>query len=107
MSGKRIPVALADRLGQDATIGLLELLDGEKADWTDKVLSISTDRFERRLTEEISTLRIELHDGLAGIRQELATVRVEFLRWSFLFWAGQLAAIAGLIAFMFRAIGRP
>ena len=107
MNAKRIPVALADRLGHDATLGLMEFLETEKIGWSDHVMSVSADRFERRLTEEISKLRIdfgrELHEGLAGVRAELATVRVEFLRRSFLFWAGQLAAIAGLLAFMLRA----
>jgi hypothetical protein len=107
MNAQRIPVALADRLGHDATLDLIDLLKAERADWREQVLSVSADRFERRLTEEISKVRVELHDGLAGVRQELASVRVEYLRWSFLFWAGQLAAMAGLLAFMFRATGRP
>lgn len=110
MNAKRIPVALGERLGHDATLGLMELLETERSHWSEQVLSVSADRFERRLTEEISKLRIdfgrELHEGLAGVRQELATVRVEYLRWSFLFWAGQLAAIAALLGFMFRAMAR-
>ena len=98
--------ALLDRIGHDAMLGLRDLVDAEQERWSERVLSTAADRFERRLTVEISALRVELHEGLAGIRQELATVRVELLRWSFLFWAGQVAAIAGLLAFMLRAIGR-
>ena len=71
------------------------------------MLSIAADRFERRLTLESSSLRVEvreaLHEGLTGIRSELATSRVELLKWSFVFWAGQIAVIAGLLAFMLRA----
>jgi len=67
---------------------------------------IATDRFERRLTEEMSALRLEMHQGFAALRQENATTRVELLKWSFLFWAGQLAAIAGLLAYMLPAAGR-
>jgi len=37
------------------------------------------------------------------LRQEIATSRVELLKWSFLFWIGQVAVIAGLLAFMLRA----
>jgi hypothetical protein len=74
------------------------------------VLSVAADRFERRLTEEISGLRLEfreaLHDGLSLVRQELATTRVEMLKWSFLFWVGQVAAMAGLLALMFKLTGR-
>jgi len=64
---------------------------------------IATDRFERRLTEEMSALRLEMHQGFAALRQENATTRVELLKWSFLFWIGQVAAIAGLLAYMLPA----
>jgi len=67
---------------------------------------IATDRFERRLTEEISALRLEMHQGFAALRQETATTRVELLKWSLLFSVGQLAAIAGLLAYMLPASGR-
>jgi hypothetical protein len=121
MAGGRVPAALRDRLGDEATFGLIELLDAERKEWREQVLSVAADRFERRLTEEISGLRVEfrtvLHDGLAAVRtemhdgvnslrQEIATTRVEMLKWSFLFWVGQIAAIAGLLAVMFRITGR-
>jgi hypothetical protein len=165
MAGSRVPAALRDRLGDEATFGLIELLDGERNEWREQVLSVAADRFERRLTEEVSGLRVEfrtalhdglahlrddmhdglarlrndmhdglarlrddmhdglahvrddmhgglasvrqqLHDGMNALRQEVATTRVEMLKWSFLFWIGQVAAMAGLLALMFRITGR-
>src|SRR5262249_14253989 len=89
-----------------ATFGLIELLDNERKDWSEHVLLAATDRFERRLTHEISLLHQEFHtalqEGLAAIRSELATTRVETLRWSFVFWIGQVATVAALPAFMLR-----
>lgn len=103
-----MPAALRTRLGDDATFGLIELMDAERKDWSEGVLSVAADRFERRLTEEITGLRVELrealHDGLASVRHEIATTRVEGLKWSFVFWIGQVAATAGLLAFMLRGI---
>jgi hypothetical protein len=108
MAGGRVPAALRARLGDDATFGLIELLDSERKDWSERVLSVAADRFERRLTEEVAGLRVELrqalHDGLASVRQEIATTRVEGLKWSFVFWIGQVAATAGLLAFMLRGV---
>lgn len=105
-----VSAALSERLGRDATDGLLELVESSRREWTEQVLSIATVRFERRLTQEISTLRVdftrELHQGLAAVRQEIATVRVELIRWSFVFWIGQIAAMIGVLAFMLRDIGR-
>ena len=107
MAGGRVPAVVRTRLGDDATFGLVELLDAERKDWSEQVLMTATDRFERRLTQEIGLLRHEFHtslqEGLAAIRAELATARVETLRWSFVFWIGQVAAVAALLAFMLRA----
>ena len=95
MSGSRIPAALRDRLGPEATFGLIELFDGERNDWSERVLSTAADQFERRLTEEMSALR-----------QEIASVRVDWLKWSFAFWLGQIAATASLLAYMLRGMAR-
>ena len=67
------------------------------------MLSIATERFERRLAEEISALRVEMHAGFASIRQEMAGQRVELLKWSLLFWVGQFAAFTAVLSFMLRA----
>ena len=70
------------------------------------VLSIAAERFERRLADEIAKLRVdltrEMHEGFAALRKEMADHRVEMFKWSFLFWMGQVATTAGLIAFMLR-----
>jgi hypothetical protein len=42
---------------------------------------------------KLSALRLEMQKGFGDLR-------VEVLRWSFLFWIGQLAAVAGLLSFM-------
>ena len=110
MAGRRVPATLRNQLGDEGTFGLVELLDSEHKQWSDHVLSVAAERFERRLTEEISALRDSLrgalHDGLNAVRQELSTNRVELLKRSFLFWVGQVAATAALLAAMFKFTGR-
>lgn len=91
----RIAAALRTRLGDDATFGLIETLETERKDWSQEVLSTAADRFERRLAEELSALR-------QGITQELVTTRVDMLKWSFVFWIGQVAAMAALFSFMLK-----
>jgi hypothetical protein len=92
------------------------------------VLNAEAERFERRLTEEVSGVRSELHreisalrlemqagfaalrqemrDQISVVRQEMAAMRADTLKWSFLFWIGQVATITALLSFMLRA-GRP
>lgn len=130
MDVEEVPAHLAERLGPDATTGLVRVLNGafeqERARWSEQVSSLAAERFERRLPEEASKLRFEMAQGFASLRQEiyaqnaslrqdvaslevrlvreLAANRVEALRWSFAFWIGQLVAMAGLLAFMLRGV---
>jgi hypothetical protein len=101
---RRIPAALRTRLEDDATFGLIELLASEHRDWSEQVLNTASDRFERRLAQESAALRTDINkaltDGLTAIRQECATARLDMLKWSFVFSIGQVAAIAGMLAFM-------
>jgi hypothetical protein len=103
---RRVPAALRARLEDDATFGLIELLDSEHRDWSEHVLTTASDRFERRLAQELGAMRTDINaalsDGLTAIRQETAVARLEMLKWSFVFWIGQVAAVAGLLAFMRR-----
>jgi hypothetical protein len=71
-----------------------------QACWGNDVLNANMERLDRRLSEEVSSLRVELHTSLGAVRQEVALGRVEHLKWSFAFWIGQLAAMAGLLALL-------
>ena len=87
-----VPATLRTRLGQDAADGLVEMFG--------LYHQFATDRFERRLTEETSALRIELHQGLAGIRQDMASMEVRWIKWSFLFWISHMAITLSVMAYM-------
>ena len=94
-----LSLALRDRLGQEATLGLVDLFESEEAVWSDHVLSLAAERYERRLSEEVSGLRVALV-------REISDLKGDILKWTFLFWIGQVTALAGLLVFMFRVTGR-
>jgi hypothetical protein len=168
MDIERVPAALQERLGIEATSGLLQLLDHTHREWRDDVIAASSDRFERRLVEEIAAVRIQIAQVEASIRrdmgemgasirrdmaamdarirqdmatmgadirqdmatmgadirqdmatmgasirQDMATMgasvrgdmasgRVELFKWCFLFWIGQVVAMAGIMGVMLR-----
>ena len=124
MATTRVPRALQERLGAEATAGLVDLLSDSRTVWIADVIEIVGDRFERRLAEEASKLRVEMAQGFAAIRQEMAEglaavrqemaigfaairqemaeQRFELLKWAFLFWVGQLFAVATLMAVLVR-----
>ena len=61
-------------------------------EWKKDVLEASSDRFERRLTEETGKLRVDM----AGMETRL-------VRWMFVFWLGQLGVTLTVVAMILRA----
>ena len=92
MQRLRVVPALRQRLGDDGTEALTDMVFTAAQDWREEVIVAVERRFENRLTQEISALRID-------VTKELATMRVESLRWSFVFWISQLGAMAGLLSY--------
>lgn len=74
MGARAVSPALADRLGPDATAGLVELIDTSERNCMNAVLTRSVERFERRLSEETSKIRIEMAQGHAALRQEIGAL---------------------------------
>jgi hypothetical protein len=75
-------VVLKEKLGHEGLIELSAALDDASRVWRENILDTAADRFERRLTQEISTVRVEI-----------ATSRLSIIRWV----AGLLIAQAGVI----------
>ncbi|MBI2828825.1 MAG: hypothetical protein HYX77_06105 [Acidobacteria bacterium] len=90
-----VPASIRRKLGDEAAEGLVEMFG--------LYHQLTSERFERRLAEEVSGLRLEMHQGFAAIRREMSLGHVAWLRWSFLFWIGQVAALAALLAIMLPA----
>ena len=89
-------------------------------------MAACTERFERRLVDEVAGLRVQIAQTEAvlrrdmaetaaasrvetaqmgaGIRLEIAASRVELLKWCFLFWIGQVVTTASIVGVMLRAI---
>jgi hypothetical protein len=55
------------------------------------------ERFKHHLNEELSKFRVEMI-------QQMSDLRVDVLRWNFLFWIGQLAATIGILSFLLRNV---
>jgi hypothetical protein len=76
---------LRQKLGDDGLLDLHGMLDETGREWKAHVLETATDRYERRLTQETSSIRVDL-----------AAARVSILRWMFAFWVAQLGAMLGI-----------
>jgi hypothetical protein len=83
--------------------------------WKDEVLTIAAERFNSRVGQEIGALRLDMAKEFgavrgemaamdAGLRAEMAETRFSMLKWAFVFWIGQLAAMTGIMALLLRTI---
>jgi hypothetical protein len=118
MSPVRVSGALLERLGEPASAALNEMLDAQQRASTEAAMTQCGDRFERRLIEETSKLRLEttqlrgeMREGFADLRRDMADLRAgissdrfDLLKWAFAFWVGQLAAIAGIVFALLRTL---
>ncbi len=79
MDVEKVPGQLAERLGPEGTAGLVRVLneafEDQRERWSEQVLSLAAERFERRLSEETSKLRVEMAQGFASVRQEMSAHR--------------------------------
>jgi hypothetical protein len=54
---------------------------------------LATASFERQLGEEMSRMRLEM-----------ASLKFDLLKWTFLFWIGQLAALTAILSVLLRDV---
>jgi hypothetical protein len=123
MSSPDLGLRLRSRLSPEACEDLSDAFEEVEND----MLALSGERFEQRLAvsaelraelsrsqsglrQEITTMdagiRVALTDGLSKIRADVSDMRVDVVRWSFLFWIGQVLATGTLLAFVLRAFVR-
>jgi len=84
---------LRQRLGDDGMLDLRGMLEDTGRDWKEDVLHTASDRFERRLSEELGKFRVEVATEFAAVRIVVATTRVSMLRWMFALWVTAILAI--------------
>lgn len=98
-------LALRDRLGEQGTRELSECVEQHCESMRADVVNIVTERLDdtkSALVAQIADVKVELSEKIGGAKVELtsrlAEMRVELLRWSFLFWIGQVAALFAAMA---------
>ena len=95
-----VPVPVRERLGNAGSDGLMNMFAeahriGEER--LDRRMAQMSAHFEHRLKEEISQFRVEMI-------QQMSDLRFDILKWNFLFWIGQLAALTGILSFLLRNV---
>jgi len=87
MTTLSMPPPLRAKLGEPGSEGL-QMMFAEAH-------RIATESFERRLAEEMAKMELAMDAGFSNLKFEI-------LKWSFVFWIGQAAVVAGMINLMLR-----
>ena len=122
---------LREKLGDDGAEALVELINEAQKETQNNVIKFVEEKFEKRLSEELAKVRIELTERIEGVRIELKSeienlrtndekiktelieriealktndekVKSELIRWMFIFWVGQIGAILGILFAFFK-----
>jgi len=66
------------------------------------ILQFVEEKFDRRLTEEISKLDVRLTDRISSLESKVSEFKAELIKWMFIFWIGQVAVMLGLLFAFFK-----
>lgn len=95
-----VPASVREKLGDAGSDGLVTMFAEAHRigmEQLDRRIADVSERFDRKLAEEISKFRVEMIERMSDLRFDL-------LKWNFLFWIGQLAAIMAMLSWMLRDI---
>ncbi|HFB67955.1 MAG TPA: hypothetical protein ENJ66_03245 [Calditrichae bacterium] len=115
---------LREKLGEEGVQELIDLINSSQQQQKEDILTFVEEKFERRLSEEISKLRVdmvemnqqlrsemvemnqqlrgEMVEQMAGLRTEISQTRAELIKWMFIFWVGQVGMILGILLAFFK-----
>jgi len=107
MQAVSLPASVRDQIGDDAAAAFEACLEAARDERRADVLNAAADRFERGfergLNIELAAMRVEMGNGFSAMRREMGDLHVEWLKWSFLFWLGQVAVLTGVMALLLKA----
>ena len=94
------PAPVRQKLGDAGSDGLVMMFaDAHRigTEQLDRRIAEVSASFDRRLAEEMSKFRVEMVERMSDLRFDL-------LKWNFLFWIGQLAAMTAILSAMLRGL---
>ncbi len=99
---------LLERLTEEGADALVEILGKVEERSEVHTLRVAEERFEKKLEQAKSELKDEinkvdkrLEQVKSELKTDIANVKADLIKWMFIFWAGQVITITGiLIAFL-------
>ena len=98
MSLVMVPKILRDKLGEDGTEALIHLLNASNEMAKNAAMESSENSFVKKLSE----VKVDIASVKAELSKEIASTRADVIKWMFLFWAGQVAVMVGVMSLFYN-----
>jgi len=95
MNRLTLPRELREQLGESGSEALVDTFATAHM--------VAVDNFERTVSAMGERFEHRLGDVEGRLRRDLGDLKFELLKWSFLFWVAQVAAIAGILSVLLRS----
>ncbi len=89
---------LRGKLGDEAVDSLINLINKSLGEQKNDVLKFVEEKFERRLSEEIGNVKVEI----GSVRNEIYGIKSDMIKWMFIFWVGQVGVFLGILFAFFK-----
>jgi len=86
-----VPRTLRNKIGDDGSDALVELLNKSNESQKEDLLVFVEEKFESRLTEEVSK-----------VNQRISESNANMIKWMFIFWIGQIGAMVAILFAFFN-----
>ena len=99
-----VPKILRAKLGDDGAEALIQFFnEAQNANsQKEEIIEIVEEKFERRLSEELVKLRVEMTEMKSELSNEMANIRADVIKWMFIFWVGQIGVFVGILLVFFN-----
>ncbi|MHB1679778.1 MAG: hypothetical protein ACYCTB_04605 [bacterium] len=86
-----LPDALVKNTNKEEQKELAEFFDKLAKSSSEATILTAEEKFEKRLTEEISKLHIKISE-----------TRSDIIKWMFIFWVGQIGVLVAILSLFFK-----
>lgn len=91
-----VPGPVRETLGEEGSDGLAMMFA--------EAHRIGTEQLDRRMAEASASFDRKLAELKSELRLDMATLKFDLLKWNFLFWVAQLAALTAILSAMLRDV---
>lgn len=81
---------------------LVRLINDSHDEQKKDILQFVEEKFERRLSEEISVLDASLSEKISKLDIKISQSNANMIKWMFGFWVGQIGVMLGLLLAFFK-----